>query len=329
VTAPDAPAPDISILLVTSYHGWRLTERCIESLMPQSVPGCRIQIVLVDNDSPDDTPQQVRRYPDVAYLRLDRNYGFAVANNRGVPLCRAPLVFVLNNDTVAPPGAIAALVAAARALPHVDSFAPQMIQLKQPELVDNRGIYLDATAHVRQVDHGRPVAGGPAAREVFGPSGGAALIRRALLDRIGLYDEALFTYIEDSDWACRARGVGARCAYVPESHILHEGSATTERIPDMKLYHLTRNRRIVRRRWLRLRVWQPTWWLAVGSEWYQAVKATRAGQRAVVRRAIRDARSFSSSLASWSTVEARARLVPWIGVPFRPLETIPDAPAAS
>jgi N-acetylglucosaminyl-diphospho-decaprenol L-rhamnosyltransferase len=312
--------PHLSVLLVTSHQGWPLTARAIEALLPQDAPGCRIEIVLVDNASTDASAKIVAAaYPAVRYLRLDRNYGFAIGNNRGLALCRAPLIFILNNDTEAEPGALKALVDAAADHPGFDVFAAQMVRLARPAEVDNRGIYLDATGHLRQLDSGAPVEGGPGPVEVFGPSGGAAGVRRSLIERIGLYDETLGTYIEDGDFACRARAEGARCLYVPDARIRHVGSATMGRMPDHKLHLIQRNLRVIRRRWLAAGPWTRTFWLSHAYEWLQIAKAARAGQLATIRRAIRDAGGFRSEADRWATPEARRRVAAWIGVRARPL----------
>lgn len=313
-----ASAPDLSVLMV-AFNNWSATARALETLLAQDAPGSRIEIVLMDNGSSDETERAAARLPSaVRYVRLAENLGFAVANNRGLPLCRAPLVFVLNNDVVAPPGSVRALLEAAAAHPDFAVFAPQMIQLKAPERVDNRGLYLDRTGHFRQVDTGCPVAGGPGRSEVFGASGGACLVRRELLARAGLFDEGLYAYLEDGDFAVRARAQGARCLYVPEAHVLHEGSATYRQWPDRKWYWLLRNMRLLRRRWVTQAPWTPIFWLAHAYEWYQLLRAAKAGHLAVAIRARRDGAAPDARTPAW-TPEARRRVAEWIGVRRRPM----------
>ena len=92
-------------------------------------------------------------------LRFDANLGFARANNEGIKLASAPLIFLLNNDAVVEPGTVPALLDAAR---HADSFgifAPQMIRLSAQDRVDNRGLFIDLAGHCRQLDAGH-VSGG-------------------------------------------------------------------------------------------------------------------------------------------------------------------------
>jgi len=77
---------------------------------------------------------------------------------------------------------------------------------------------------------------------VFGACAGAAIYRRAMLERIGLFDEGFFAYYEDADLSFRAQLAGWRCRYVPEAVVYHRGSATARRIVERALYLKTRNR---------------------------------------------------------------------------------------
>src|SRR5690606_4737268 len=133
-----------------------------------------LEIVVVDNASSDGTGEELASaYPHVRYLRLPDNRGFAAGNNVGLSLATGSLVFLLNNDTVVEPGAMAALLAAASEHPEFDVFAPQMLRMHEPSVVDNRGIYLDRSGHLRQLDSGADELPRRPPSEIFGASGGA------------------------------------------------------------------------------------------------------------------------------------------------------------
>ncbi|MFN2566826.1 MAG: glycosyltransferase family 2 protein [Gemmatimonadaceae bacterium] len=316
--ADRSPVPDVSAIVVT-WDGWSLTRRAIQSLYAEEdAQSLRLEVIVVDNNSTDETPEALPAlFPRARYLRLDGNYGFAIANNRALPLATAPLIVLFNNDAVAQRGALRALVDAARAAPDFAIFAPQMIQLRRPSLVDNRGLYLDASTHIRQIDTGTPVSVRRDLCEVFGASAGACLLRREVMDHIGLFDESLGTYWEDCDFALRARAAGYRCLYVPDAHVLHEGSATTERMGDWKLYHIHRNMPVVCRRWLPFRARRLSSWLWVARELYYVVRGVATGRGRTVLRAKRDA--WRHPTGPWRvTPEQRARLEAWLGVKARP-----------
>lgn len=120
--------------------------------------------------------------------------------------------------------------------------ASLMLFADRPEVVQSAGIAVDraAIAWDRLGGHAAHEALEPC--EVFGPSGGAALYRRAMLDEIGLYDERFFAYLEDVDLAWRAQRAGWRCRYVPAARVLHATSATSVQGSPFKNRLLGRNK---------------------------------------------------------------------------------------
>ena len=305
--------PDISVVVVT-WNGWPMLERCLDSIEGQQPGSHAIETIVVDNGSTDETEQELAsRYPQVVYTRFEENHGFAVANNHGVGLARAQLILLLNNDTVLEPRAVAALFDAAVETQEIDVFAPQMLQMGQPDLVDNRGLYIDSAGHCRQLDSGVPASTARSQSEVFGASGGACLIRRSMIDQIGLFDESLENYKEDCDLAFRARATGHRCLYVPAARILHVGSATARRIPNRKLYLIQRNMLIIRRRWLPFRPWRSVSWLGLAYETYQVLKSISLGRLLLVVHSKWDAIHLRSPAEKWATPETRRCVLQWVG----------------
>ena len=139
----------------------------------------------------------------------------------------SPLVFLLNNDTELAPDCLAELVRAAGQ--HDDAFfAPKMLSFREREILDGAGEgYLRGGVGYRlgTMERDSEVYSQP--RQVFGACGGAALYRRVMLERIGLFDEDFFAYLEDVDLNFRANRAGFSCRYVPSARVYHIGSATT------------------------------------------------------------------------------------------------------
>jgi N-acetylglucosaminyl-diphospho-decaprenol L-rhamnosyltransferase len=315
-------APDLSVIVVT-WNGLELTRRALRSLA-EHADGLALQVIVVDNGSADDTAVRLpQEFPNARYVRLDRNLGFAAANNRALAVAEAPLLMLLNNDAVVLPGTLRALAAAARSAPEFGVFATQMLQLRHPDRVDNRGIYLDATGHCRQLDSDAPAEPGPGHREVFGASGGACVVRAEVVERIGLFDESLESYQEDCDFACRARAHGVRTLYVPDARVLHEGSATGDRIADRKLYLIQRNMAVVTRRWLPFHPLRPTSWLSAARQAYYVARAVPARRAGLVLRAKRDA--LRHVRPAPPPPDGLARVRAWVGVRGRPASVPPSA----
>src|SRR5437764_911760 len=106
-------APLVGVVVV-NYDGGPLTVRCLESLQALEWPRDRLRVVLVDNASSDGVAADVRRrMPAVSVLSAGTNLGFAAGCNLGIgELAGCDYVALLNNDAVAEPGWLAALVSA-------------------------------------------------------------------------------------------------------------------------------------------------------------------------------------------------------------------------
>jgi GT2 family glycosyltransferase len=201
------------------------------------------EIVVVDNDSSDDSAERVARdFPSVQWIQLDRNYGFPTAVNHGLRATSGEWVLLLNNDATIDRDALR--LALEGPIPDdVGTIALQMRFAERPEIVNSAGIGIDVLGVAYDRFLGAP-ADGPASEpaEVFGACAGAALFRRAMLEDIGGFDSGIFLYLDDADVAWRARMAGWRALYVPESVVWHAHSATTKHGSSFKYFHVGRSR---------------------------------------------------------------------------------------
>ena len=101
-------APTASIVIV-SWNGRQYLEPCLNAVAAQQ--GVEAETILVDNGSSDGTAAFVReRFPWVRLVALTENRGFAGGNNAGAREARGRFIVLLNNDTVAEPEWLAALL---------------------------------------------------------------------------------------------------------------------------------------------------------------------------------------------------------------------------
>jgi GT2 family glycosyltransferase len=238
-----ADAPRVAIVIVNLNAG-EFLPRALDSVAVQTVRPDRT--IVVDNGSSDGSPEAVaERYPDVELIRLDRNAGFAAANNLGVRAAEdCEWVALLNPDAFPEPGWLEALLAAARENPGHSFFGSRMLQARDPDRIDGLGDAYHVSGLSWRREHGRRAVGRRApftAVDTFSACAGAALYRRDVFLEAAGFDESFFCYIEDSDLAFRLRLRGHRCRYVPEAEVLHVGSALTGVESDFTVYHSNRN----------------------------------------------------------------------------------------
>lgn len=229
-------------VVVLNHNGLRYLDECLASLASQTY--AKLEIILVDNGSTDGSAELARRrYPQVRWLPLGRNAGFAAGNNRGFKIARGVYVALLNNDAVAAPDWVEKLVTAAEQLPGYAMFGSRILLRDSPDRVDKVGhlMYWDGQNKGR----GSGELDGDAfdqPGEIFFPDGCAALYRRALLEEVGGFDERFFAYGDDADLGIRARLLGWKAYYVPESKVWHHHSGTAGVYSPQKIYWVERNR---------------------------------------------------------------------------------------
>ncbi|BDV41763.1 glycosyl transferase [Geotalea uraniireducens] len=235
------PKPLVSVIVLT-WNGIRFLSGCLGALADQTFRG--FEVVLVDNGSDDGSARYVQEeFPWVRVVDLPKNLGFAEGNNRGLAAAQGELIVTLNNDTLAEPDFLAELVVAAERCPDAGMIAALLVNFYDPERIDAAGIAPGADGIGYCLGHGAPV-GRPwdEPRDVFGPSAGAALYRREMIDEIGFFDADFFAYGEDFDLAWRGQLGGWRCMTAPRAVVRHVHSATSGTGSPFTIYHIHRNK---------------------------------------------------------------------------------------
>lgn len=230
----------MSVVIPTLAADARLRE-CMESLQRQTRRD--FEVVIVDNSGQG----LVRRGGFAAGARVienPANRGFGAAINQGVGESQTPYVATLNDDAVADPRWLEALVCALERRPDAGMGASQVRLYGEPYL-DSAGMLVGGDGSSKQRGQGRPPEDFPVGEEVLFPSGSAALYRRAMLDQTGGFDERFFLYCEDTDLGLRARWAGWKCLYVPEAVVEHHYSHSAGRASPLKAYYVERNRLFV------------------------------------------------------------------------------------
>ncbi len=180
------------------------------------------------------------RFP-LMMLYSEQNVGYGVAVNRAVNRSEAALIAVLNDDAVADPGWLQALVAAANAYPEFGMFSCQ-IRLAGTTWLDSTGMLMSRDGSSVQRAHRQPYANDVSPPEALLPSGCAALYRRKAMQDAGHFDVDFFLYGEDIDLGLRMIWMRWPCRYAADAIVEHSYSATAGVASPLKAYLVERNR---------------------------------------------------------------------------------------
>ena len=230
-------------IVIVNWNGQLLLETCLPAALAQTYPD--FDVIVVDNGSHDGSAGWIAaHYPQVRLIRNTENAGFAAANNQAFAASSAPYLALLNSDAAPEPDWLAEMVHAMESDERVGACAPRILRWDDHGVIDSLGLAIDrsGTAWEWQSGQSADQDASPAVREVFGASGAACLLRRAMLDDIGAFDEDFFAYLEDADLAWRARLADWRCLYVPAAIVYHRHSASGGEGSPFKGYHLGRNK---------------------------------------------------------------------------------------
>jgi O-antigen biosynthesis protein len=256
VSLPAQPAPAGSpaaspwcSIVIPTYNGRALLERCLQSIVRHrpSDPRLAIEVVVADDGSSDGTVQWLAHaHPQVRVVTLQRNAGFCAAANAGITAARGRFIQLLNNDTEVAAGWLEAGLA-----PFTDatvgSVAPLVLVRSQPQRVDSAGDSYTLLGWPVKRGHGQATARFAALpdEEVFGASGSSAIYRAEALRKAGAFDPLYGSYYEDVDLAFRLRWAGYRCLFAPRCVVYHDISATYDHQSDVLQRRMARNAELV------------------------------------------------------------------------------------
>lgn len=254
------PDPILSIVIV-SWNTRDLLAQCLASVFAQQGEegaGLGLEVFVVDNASGDGSPEMVRdQFPQVQLLENPGNPGFAAANNQGIRLSRGRYILLLNPDTIVKPGALAALVKFMDEHPQAGAAGARLLNADgslqescypRPTLGREfwRLFHLDRLAARAIYPMQRWPLDRP--REVDVLMGACLLVRRAVFDQIGLWEETYFMYSEEVDLCYRVQAAGWSLVWVPQAEVVHLGGQSTRQVAEVMFLRLYQSKILYFRR---------------------------------------------------------------------------------
>lgn len=216
-------------IVIPNYNGIKYLEECFASLFAQKdAPDYRV--ILVDNGSEDESVEWTREhYPQIQIITLPENTGFCHAVNVGIKADDGEYVILLNNDTKCRPYFVKALYEAISKdeTGKLFSVSARMLCWQDETLLDGAGDRYCALGWAFARGKLRKADKYDTSVKIFSSCGGAAIYSRKILEKIGLFDEAHFAYLEDMDLGYRAKINGYENRYEPGAEVIHYGSATS------------------------------------------------------------------------------------------------------
>lgn len=232
-------------IIILNWNGKQDTLACLESLDKLSYPN--YEVIVVDNGSTDDSALVLQKtYPHHLHIVNPHNLGFAEGNNVGIRLALergAELIFLLNNDTVVAPDILERFVETFRTYPKAGILGAKICRMDQRETLDHLGGMWNRKMGKFDFVGSREAENCWQETQALDYVCGAGLIvRKSVIEKIGLLDPRFFLIWEESDYCFRARRAGFQVLTCPKAKLWHKVSASFTGGKPHSTYYWWRNR---------------------------------------------------------------------------------------
>ena len=235
--------PELSVIVI-AYNGREYLSDCLHTLL-EDLEGINGEVIVIDNASTDGSRELIREhFASVRLIELERNLGFTKAVNWGIAAADSPVLLILNQDTRIRKGALSALLRRLRRDDKIGVIGPKFVgfdgntQLSARAFPTFRHVWYDALFLSKMLPQDREFASWrmgwfdhESELEVDQPMGAAIMVRREVINEVGLLDESFPMFFSDVDWCHRMVRAGYRNLYFPEAVIVHAVGGSTSRHP--------------------------------------------------------------------------------------------------
>ncbi len=253
---------DKTAVVVLHYKNDENTFGCLESLAKEGYKKQSFKIIVVCNQSSPNFYSIIRKnYPQIYLVKNKKNLGFAQGNNIGIQKALefgCEYIILLNNDTYVGSDLVVKLVSFAKSDVSVGLISPKIYfaagfefhkdHYKQEErgkviwyaggLIDWLNVYA-AHRGVDDIDNGQYEK----IIETDFATGCCMLIKKSVVDKIGVFDSKYFLYFEDVDYSIRAKKAGFKVVYYPKAYLWHKNASSSGSPGSaLHIYYQTRNR---------------------------------------------------------------------------------------
>ena len=213
-----------------------------------------MEVIVIDNASQEDEATAIQqKYPQIKVIKSKKNLGFAGGNNLGIKEAKGRYIYLVNNDTIFKDFNTQALIDRLESSSKIGVVCPKIrfawgnnpIQFTgytplSNVTIRNKSIGFGEEDHGQyDIPHSTPYA-----------HGAAMMLKREVIDKVGMMPECFFLYYEELDWSMMITRAGYEIWYEPACTIYHKESQATGQNSPLRTYYITKNRLLlVKRNW--------------------------------------------------------------------------------
>ena len=205
-----------------------------------------LDVIVVDNGSDLDPVEMIKKtFPEVIAIRSAKNLGFSGGNNLGIKYAKGEFIFFVNNDTLFAENVLVELIKPFYEDDKIGIISPKVIYYETPNIIQ----YAGATQINSLTGRNKIIGQGENDNNdlfksgfTYFAHGAAMIIRRSLVERVGVFPEIFFLYYEELDYSYRTRKAGFKIYFNSDAVIYHRVSYSVGEDSPLKIYYMTRNR---------------------------------------------------------------------------------------
>lgn len=224
-------------LIILNWNGKDYIGSCLRSILDSTYKN--YEVIVVDNASTDGSIEIVKKeFPEVMIICNQRNIGFAAGNNVGIKHSKGDIIGLVNSDVIVDRDWLSELIKEISASSKIGVVSGVILYKNHDNLVESIGVNIDSLTGTHwRVGQYETLSEMTLISDIDSFMACALLIKKVVIEDVGLLDERFFLYFEDADWIIRAREAGYEIKLVPSAVVWHEGSASSMKIPLKKYYH--------------------------------------------------------------------------------------------
>lgn len=248
-------------VIIVNYNKYIETIRAIESVLLSNLSSqYELKILLIDNSESDEYLNYLTNYfsnkHEILIFKSPENLGFAKAINIGINIALKDgfdYVLLLNNDAYLDKNCLLELIETANEIKEIGLLSPVIFYATEPNKVWSSGGYFDKfLSRIKMMLKNKVVSvenlSKTSLQFVDFISGCVMLIKKEVIDKVGLFDDRFFLYSEDLDYCLRAKAQGFKIAYIPSAFAFHEINVVKDRTNHFVMYHLAKSSILLRKK---------------------------------------------------------------------------------
>lgn len=231
-------------VIIPNFNGAHFLIDCLKSLHQAIIncPNSEFEIIFVDNNSYDNSVEIfetiIPKNFNYRILLNSKNKGFAPAVNQGIKAAKHDWVVLLNNDLVMEPNWFQLISSEIKKNKKIATYFGTVLN-KEGTKFESQGFKFYLQGKVENVSNGQKfnkstIDDLSSAKQVFGANASLIVYNKKIIQKIGLFDESFFAYLEDVDISLRLFNLGYKSIYIPQAISYHLGGGTSKRMKNLR-----------------------------------------------------------------------------------------------